>query len=155
MENNLEIDIKESIRKNLPEQVGAVLTEQLNNLRTLEEAHLSRTKEVEQRNQTIASLRSQVESLEQTVRKAGGLEKRENEIREREITATIEELQTKLVAEEKISNSYFQFVTGLVKNTGFKESVYKSITTGTDYNNSGTTIRYPISESVNTTREAE
>lgn len=154
MENNLEAEIKESIRKNLPEQVGSVLTEQLNKLKTLEAEHLTRIADIEQRNKTIEDLRRRIYALEDVVRKAGDLDKRETEIKEREIFTAVRDLKTQLAAEERISSSYFQFMSGLVKNTVFKESVYKNISTGVDFNN-GANVHYPIGETINTTKEAD
>ena len=126
-------EINELIRKHLPQQVGEVLRERLIKLEALEESYKKLEKISFTDQQKINRLTETNQKLRSDLDKAGCLKRREEEVFLRERNQKIYELQIKLEASNKINEDYQHFINSLMRNTEYREKVYKDFTEESRY----------------------
>lgn len=130
-------EILESIKKNLPQQVGEVLKDRLETADADAEKVTELRGTIERINRTRDELTAEVEQL---TKRLGDIEKREREATEREqrlddATRRMEQdrLRTELDAERRISRNLINYTALLAGNSAFNgDAISRNITTSQD-----------------------
>lgn len=156
----LEKEIQESIKKNLPQQVGDVLKQRLEQADKDKEA----LKAALNLNETQSK---RIEKLQSDIDKHNSISDRENQLKEREVILSKGELELKLATvtyqleTEKEKTQFTKEVAlGLVRNTVFRKTVFDNENQAPyniPNNMGGTTMVFPtaISKSLNETETEE
>ncbi|MCK9417265.1 hypothetical protein M0Q97_11515 [Candidatus Dojkabacteria bacterium] len=126
--NELEKEIQEAIAKNLPSQVGEVLTKKLEELENVKRQNSSfqlklksKEEEIEAYLETIEKLR-RFDDMEQT------LIKKEKELQDRERAQKIFELETQLKCEIEKTTFGNSILNSLVRNIEYRKNVFNNET---------------------------
>ena len=118
--------IQDEIKKKLPQEVGEVLQEQLS------QGKKDRLKIEELKKDILITvdtniwLDKQNKELTDKLNHHKVLEEREKEVKEKEIKQEIFELKAQLKASESIVDRFGRFLDSLVRNTEFRQEVFKS-----------------------------
>lgn len=126
--SDMDKDIVESIRKNLPQQVGDVLQKELNRLQGIERDHKALKEAHEKTQQSLNSKNNEINKLNELLQAHEEITKREAAVSERERNSKIEELQVKLDAAESKQQFAEKLAMGLVRNIDYRKTVYDSRT---------------------------
>lgn len=115
-------EVTDAIEKQLPAQVGDVLRKRLEqaerDARALAEAKLS----LERHTIQAANLSARIAELEGKLEKHGDLAKREEAVLQRERNAEINDLKTKLEAEQRFGQQVATALQGLVRNVEYRNN---------------------------------
>jgi len=123
---NLEQELQESIKKNLPQQVGDVLKERL--------AQADRdTITIKDQQEKLAEANSQIDYLQKEIRQYKQfderntlLESREKELETERNTLELEKLKYQLQAEKDKTQFSQNVALGLVRNTEYRKTIFDS-----------------------------
>lgn len=119
----IELDLHDSISKNLPSHVGDVLKKRLEQAdvdrRTVESLVSASTDLLDQ----VAAANAKLLKANQELNSHAELAKREAAVAEAERNAKVAELTIKLEAETRVSGAFKDFTMGLVRNTEWRETI--------------------------------
>lgn len=139
----LEKELQESIKKNLPQQVGEVLKQRL------EQADKD-AKELDLQKRSVDALTTQVASLLATIGnyekfdvRNGLLESREKEIENKEKLLEIQELKYQLQAEKDKTTFSQNLAMGLVRNIEYRKNIFDSESGGQPFTDGNGYTVYP------------
>jgi hypothetical protein len=138
--DQVNLEIKEIIAKNLPAQVGEVL--QLRLEQADRDANtVKNLTEIKSSNETTIRLQqSQIESYKQFDDRNAALDQREKDLVQREMNLGIEVLKYQLAAEKEKTQFTQSVAMGLVRNTEYKKTIFDSENKGGFYDDKGNYI---------------
>lgn len=124
----VEQDLQESIRKNMPQAIGAELQTLLAK-GTADAAALTTTKnQLESSRAEYRQATSRYENAEALLKKHADLDARLVAIENRERAAEVRDLQLQLAAAKELSASLKEIAMGLVRNTEYRKTVMNTET---------------------------
>jgi CRISPR/Cas system-associated endonuclease Cas3-HD len=123
---NLEEEIKASIEKNLPKQVGDTLRKRLEQTDNLEKENAALKEGIEQSKKLEQVLRNQISDFEKLKMVVTELNARERALEQRELTLEVTMLKAELESEKSKSEFGFNVALGLVRNTNYRKAVFES-----------------------------
>lgn len=122
--STLDQDIKDSIAKNLPAQVGDVLRERLEKANQDAVRLADTLKRLDELRNTHDTLQRKHDAALQDLTKHTTLEQREAAVRESERDLRVKVAETELNAERRISNTLIDVLGKLVRNTEYRSRVF-------------------------------
>lgn len=134
-------EILESIKKNLPQQVGEALQAELAELAALRDKIVLREQKIQDLNKLASDYRVKAESLADLLSKHEEITKRESAVKERELNAQLNEY--KVVAAEERRKDSLELVKLVFRSPVFTKAVSGTIpvpveaTPPNNYNQSG------------------
>jgi hypothetical protein len=140
----LEKELQESIKKNLPQQVGDVLKQRL------EQADKD-AKKVEELVEIVASLNQDVMEANEKIEtykefdlRNGLLDSREKELKGERNSLDLEKLRYQLQSEKDKTTFSQNLAMGLVRNTEYRKNIFDSETCGQPVTDGEGRIHYPM-----------
>jgi hypothetical protein len=125
---DLREEIKASIEKNLPKQVGDTLRKRLEQADSFEKENEALKAGLEQSKTLAEVLRGQISQLEKLKMVVAELNAREKALEQREIGLEVTLLKAELESEKSKSEFGFNVALGLVRNSVFRKSLIDSKT---------------------------
>lgn len=123
---SLETEIKESIEKNLPLQVGSILKTRLEKAEKDEKEVVSLQQQVENLKRTVSDRDSKIKEYEKFDERNNSLNARELELNKKEHNLDIEVLKFQLATEQDKSSFAKNVALGLVRNTEYRRNLFDS-----------------------------
>ena len=149
IELSLEDKIAAAIKSSLPQEVGEVLKQRLNQAQATE-AELNKTKAVlDTVRASNNELYDQVQTQKEIISKHLELTDRTAKVEQAERNLKVKELEFQLGAERRVSTAYDQILNALVRNPVYKETILSTVPIA----NQGYVQTHPGSETKTTTVE--
>ena len=126
-------EIKEVIKKHLPEQVGTALQERLNHCDSLEKQFEAKKQEAANLVGSLAKKQEECESLFHLKDKEIEFDERELAISKRERDLKVKTLEITLEAANNANKNLIDFVGALMRNTTYRKTAFPNSTI--DYRN--------------------
>lgn len=119
-------EINEILKKHLPEQVGDVLRERLEQADQDSNSLKTARNSLVQKEEQIEKLKATVQEYQSLNDRNSGLDAREKDISVREVNLAIRELSYQLESEKQKTQFAKDVALGLVRNTTYRESAWSS-----------------------------
>jgi vacuolar-type H+-ATPase subunit I/STV1 len=120
---SLHTEINESIKKNLPQQVGENLKKELARLARLEDDNIALKESVKVKNERIKDLEKRQLELNEELTQYEAMEQREHEVEQAEMKLNTDRLEYQLKAEKEKTEHAMAVAMGLVRNTEYRKSM--------------------------------
>lgn len=134
-------EIKQLIENDLPQQVGQALRKKLEQADQDHKALSLAVQENEKNQEDIRILEKEIVILKEFVEIAGNLFEREQKIKEREYKQELFEAKAELHCSFELNKQINTFINSLMRNTTYRENVYKNTMGTGQWDNNGLEIK--------------